>query len=318
MAYVKNGFRLLLDFRLYLPESWTSDRNRCNNAGIPLEYQCFKTKAELAYELICKAVQEKIKFSHIAMDGFYGGHPWLLTRLEEMGLIYVADISSKDRVILEKPEYGVPIKKGIRGRKATRIKILNSSPVTVEEVQKSIDRWRVMRIRESTAGFLEVKFVAIRVWRIDKDSHKPLPVWLLIRKELDDSDIKYSFCNASPLYTWGKLAKMQSERYWIERSFQDAIDLAGMADYQVRNWKAWHHHMALVLLAMFWVVKEQQHFLSVTTKTTPQDIAKIIQTLLPLKLKTPLSIAIIIIRNHRNRKQSRKCKMKKKNRPNLC
>ena len=247
MAYVKNGFRLLLDFRLYLPESWVSDNARCDDAGIPLESQVFKTKAELAYELICTAVKAKIKFTHIAMDGFYGAHPWLLTRLEERGLIYVADISSKDRVILDEPEYGLPLKKGIRGRKTTRIKILNTIPITVEEVQKSIKRWRVIRIRESTSGFLEVKFVAIRVWRIDKDVHKPLPVWLLIRKELDDSDVKYSLCNATPFYTWSKLARMQSERYWIERSFEDAIDLAGMADYQVRNWKAWHHHMALVL-----------------------------------------------------------------------
>jgi len=111
---------------------------------------------------------------------------------------------------------------------------------------------------------------------------------------------------------------MQSERYWIERSFEDAIAIAGMADYQVRNWNAWHHHMALVLLAMLWVIKEQIHFLSVTPKTTPQDIVRIIQTLIPLKLKNHLSIAKIIIRNHRNRKQSRRCKMKKKNRPLPC
>ena len=318
MAYVKNGFRLLLDFRLYLPESWTSDPTRCNDAGIPFESQCFKTKAELAIELISKAVKEKIKFTHVAMDGFYGGHPWLLTRLEEMGLIYVADISSKDRVILDKPEYGIPAKKGIRGRKTTRIKVLNTIPITAEEVLKTINHWRVIRIRESTDGFLEVKFATIRVWRIDKDVNKPLPVWLLIRKELDDSDIKYSLCNASCLYTDSKLARMQSERYWIERSFEDAIDLAGMADYQVRNWKAWHHHMALVLLAMLWVIKEQKHFLGAIKNTTPQDIVKIIQTMIPLKTKTALSIAKIIIRNHRNRKNSRRCKMKKKNRPVLC
>ncbi len=315
MAYVKNGFRLLLDFRLYLPKSWTSDRIRCNEAGIPTESRTFKTKAELAYELICNAVKAKIKFSHVAMDGFYGGHPWLLTRLESMGLTYVADISSKDRVILEEPEHGIPIKKGIRGRKTTRVKILNTIPITVEEVLKSIDRWKTIRIRASTEGFLEVKFTAIRIWRIDKNVQHPLPVWLLIRKELDDSDIKYSLCNAPAFYNWDKLARMQSERYWIERSFEDAIDLAGMADYQVRNWNAWHHHMALVLLALLWVLKEQKHFLDVIRDTTPQDIVKIIQALIPLKPKTPLSIAEIIIRNHRNRKRSRRSKMKKKNRP---
>ena len=130
-----------------------------------------------------------------------------------------------------------------------------------------------------------MKFVAIRVWRIDKDVHKPLPVWLLIRKELDDSDVKYSLCNATPFYTWSKLARMQSERYWIERSFEDAITLAGMADYQVQNWNAWHHHMALVLLGMFWLMKEQKHFLAVTTNTTLHDIAKLSRRLYHKNLK---------------------------------
>ncbi|NLL10167.1 MAG: transposase [Methanomicrobiales archaeon] len=44
---------MLLDYRLNLPESWTSDRGRCDASGIPPEFQRFKTKAELAFELIC-------------------------------------------------------------------------------------------------------------------------------------------------------------------------------------------------------------------------------------------------------------------------
>jgi len=318
MAYVKNGFRLLLDFRLYLPDSWTKDPSRCDAAGIPPEYQCFKTKAELAYELICQAIEAKIKFSFVAMDGFYGKHPWLLTRIENKGVTYVADIGCKDRVIIEKPEYGIPKKKSIFGRNPSIIKVLNTIPICVEEIETTIARWRIIRIRESTEGFLEVKFTAIRVWRIDKDVNEPIPVWLLIRKDLDDSNVKYSLCNASPIQTWSKLARMQSERYWIERSFQDAIDLAGMADYQVRNWDAWHHHMALVLLAMLWITKEQKHFLNVKTRITLQDVAKIIQTLIPLKTKTPLSTAKIIIRNHRSRKDSRRSIMKKKKGPLVC
>lgn len=124
------------------------------------------------------------------MDGFYGEHPWLLTRLENMDIVYIADIRSTERVILEKTEYGLPLKRGIRGRKPTRVKILNSIPIAVEEVSKSLTRWKKIRIRTSADGFLEIKFAAIRVWRIDKDVLHPLLVWLLIRKELDDSDIK--------------------------------------------------------------------------------------------------------------------------------
>jgi len=50
---------------------------------------------------------------------------------------------------------------------------------------------------------------------------------------------------------------MQAQRYWIERSFQDCKSELGMSDYQVRKWNGWHHHMALVILALSFIVKER-------------------------------------------------------------
>jgi len=50
---------------------------------------------------------------------------------------------------------------------------------------------------------------------------------------------------------------MQAQRYWIERSFQDSKSELGMSDYQVRKWSGWHHHMALVILALSFIVKER-------------------------------------------------------------
>lgn len=70
MAYVKNGCRLLLDYRLYLPECWTSDPKRCDPARIPIERRKFQTKVEISYELKMEALRSKILFSHINMDGF--------------------------------------------------------------------------------------------------------------------------------------------------------------------------------------------------------------------------------------------------------
>jgi len=314
MAYVKNGSRLLLDYRLYLPENWASDSKRCDAARIPNEHRTFKTKAELSYELIVEAVRSKISFSHINMDGFYGSQPWLLTRLETLGLTYVADIGSDDRVFLEKPDYGIPVKSSLQGRPPSRVKVLNTQPIRVDELMNKIERWRVLRVRKSMDGFLEVKFYALKVWRIDKDVHEPLPVWLLIRKELDDSKVKYSLCNANYINSWDRLVKMQSERYWVERTFQDTIDLAGMADYQVRNWQAWHHHVALVLLAMLWIIKEQKHFLEEFKDITPQDVARCFKIWMPLKKKTSSMVAELIVQNHINRKKSRKAKMKRKGR----
>ena len=317
MAYVKNGSRLLLDYRLYLPECWTSDPKRCDSARIPLENRTFQTKAELSYELIVEAVHSKIPFSHINMDGFYGSQPWLLTRLETLGLTYVADIGSDDRVFLERPEYGVPAKFSLKGRPPSRVKVLNTQPIRVDEIMNKKEQWRILRVRKSMSGFLEVKFYALKVWRIDKDVQEPLPVWLLIRKELDDSKVKYSLCNADHINSWDRLVKMQSERYWVERTFQDAIELAGMADYQVRNWQAWHHHVALVLLAMLWIIKEQKHFLEEFKDITPQDVIKCFKIWMPLKEKTSLVVAELIVQNHDNRNRSRRAKMKRKGRTSL-
>jgi hypothetical protein len=50
---------------------------------------------------------------------------------------------------------------------------------------------------------------------------------------------------------------MQAQRYWVERAFQEAKSELGMSDYQVRKWDAWHRHMALVMLALAFLVKER-------------------------------------------------------------
>ena len=50
---------------------------------------------------------------------------------------------------------------------------------------------------------------------------------------------------------------MQSQRYFVERSFQEAKQEAGMSQYQVRGWLAWHHHMAMVMMAMHFILSEK-------------------------------------------------------------
>ena len=51
LAYVSPLGRALVDKRLYLPESWTSDQDRCEAAGVPEERQSYRSKTELALEM---------------------------------------------------------------------------------------------------------------------------------------------------------------------------------------------------------------------------------------------------------------------------
>ena len=52
LAYVSPLGRALVDKRLYLPESWTSDQDRCQAAGVPEERQGYRSKTGLALELL--------------------------------------------------------------------------------------------------------------------------------------------------------------------------------------------------------------------------------------------------------------------------
>jgi hypothetical protein len=54
-----------------------------------------------------------------------------------------------------------------------------------------------------------------------------------------------------------RLAQMQGQRYWVERAFQDGKGQAGLDHYQARGWRAWHHHTALVRMAMLLMLQER-------------------------------------------------------------
>ncbi|MFV0438567.1 MAG: IS701 family transposase, partial [Desulfopila sp.] len=81
---------------------------------------------------------------------------------------------------------------------------------------------------------------------------------LIVRREVaSPQEIKYSLSNAPEEISIQRLAYMQAQRYWIERTFHDSKTHCGMGDYQVRGWYGWHHHMAMVLMAMLFMLQER-------------------------------------------------------------
>ena len=53
---------------------------------------------------------------------------------------------------------------------------------------------------------------------------------------------------------------MQGQRYVVERSFQDVMSYLSMCQCQVRNGQSWHNHMALVMIAMLFMVAASRTF----------------------------------------------------------
>ena len=79
---------------------------------------------------------------------------------------------------------------------------------------------------------------------------------------------------------------MSYSRFWIERAFEDGKGIAGLADYQVRGWTGWHHHMTLSLLAMLVLLMLTIDLGKKAELLTVQDMKEILEVILPKKVIT--------------------------------
>ena len=113
-------------------------------------------------------------------------------------------------------------------------------------------------MRDSSKGRLRVEILHRRVWLWDGKEAQAHQWHLLVRREITAPEtIHYTLSNVSAQTPPHRLAQMQAQRFWIERSLQDGKSESGLADYQARKWKSWHHHMALVMMAMLFMLEER-------------------------------------------------------------
>ena len=105
-------------------------------------------------------------------------------------------------------------------------------------------------MRPNERGILRAKFVRLRVWTV-RDDGSLREEWLLIRQ--DKKRITYSLSNASKTTSLLTMAQRKSQRYFIERSNQDAKSEFGWDEFQAIKYKAWEHHLALTIMASWFI-----------------------------------------------------------------
>ena len=259
-ALCHGGYATLVDERLFLPESWTNDEERCLAAGVPAEKIVSVHKQDLALEMVNHARQLELGYNWIGCDGLYGEDPAFLRALDTMNETFMADVHKDQRIYLTDPKPIVPSKKpSKRGKKPTRLQA-QTKPIRVDKwaSQQPAEAWVRLSLRESTKGELQADILHEHVWLwdgFDTEAH----CWhLVVRREVNaPSKLKYSLCNAdfeTPVF---RLAFMQGQRYWIEQALRNGKQEAGLGDYQVRGWRGWHHHMALVMMTMLFMLEEK-------------------------------------------------------------
>lgn len=244
LTYSDNcGNRAPMGKRLYLPEEWAEDEERREEAGVPEDIE-FKTKPELGSDLIHDAVENNVPFGWVNGDSVYGRSIKFRESIDADGITYMLDIPCDTLVWL--PEWidsstGKPIR----------------PPRRVDKVKDELDPSQVKRvfIRDTYRGELWTNVSVLRVHPV-KDNKPMGEEWLVIRDDDNEGNkTRYQFSNASSNTTLKKLVNMSARRYWIERAIEDAKGEVGMADYEVRKWRGWHHHMTMSMLSILFLLE---------------------------------------------------------------
>ncbi len=281
--------------RLYLPPSWTDDPERCRDVGVPEErlQQGPLTKIDLARELIEEALGNGLRFECITMDAFYGRDGSLRRFIEERHLVYCVDVPVNTRVFTMQPT---------AERRPEKIGAETVSVADLAAGMLSDKRIRGARVqlRDGDNGPVEADVKAVRVWEWTAEAPKPVEVWMIARR-MSDGTLKVSLSNAPKDEPIERLARWQGARFWVERCFQDAKSHCGMAQYQSRGWLAWHHHMALVTLAVLFSTQERRSGELSRTGLTMADVQELMEWALVRK-PTEQEILRRVEERHRKRK----------------
>jgi SRSO17 transposase len=249
----------LIDRRLFLPEEWAGDDERREEAGVP-ESVAFCTKPELGLEMVQTAVTQQIPFRWVGGDCVYGDSPTFVQGVRQLGKWYVLDVSSDARVWLSKPRRRKVGSSGPRGGRPRKNAKAISKPITVAEAVAGLPSSAFTRVTVSkgSQGPIIYSYAELTVWFSEEGYPADQTERLLVRRSLgQEPELKYHRSNAPEEVPMARLAAQRSLRWTIEEDIKAGKGTTGLDEYETRGWLGWHHHTALSMLALFFLMLQK-------------------------------------------------------------
>src|SRR5919199_7026213 len=229
--------------RLYLPQPWADDPERCRKARVPTEVT-FLTKPAIALMLLDQARAWGVPHRCVVADADYGDNPNFLAGLEARQERYVVAVRTDFQVSMG-PTASTPVWRA-------------------DDLLQSVPRWqwRTVRWRRGTKGWLRKKFVALRCWRVTSDGQRH-EGWRLGERATQGQpeERKYFWSDLPAETTLEELARYAHRRHAIEQFHEEAKGELGWDQYQGRLWPGFHRHAVTVMLAysfLVWLARQQR------------------------------------------------------------
>jgi SRSO17 transposase len=230
----------------------------------------FRTKPQIALELIDRAMANGVQVRAWTFDAFYTRDGKFLDALQERGQVFVAEVPAnfhgwlrQPRVVTERPESTT------RGRPQTYPRLANDRPSS--EVRNLVKHspafrkqsWQRYRIKDTDKGpeVWEVKWAVF--WRKGQDGLPTRRHCLIVARNVLTGEEKYFLSNRVPgeggvMLRW--LLRVAFGRWPIESCFRQGKEELGLDHYEVRGWRCVHRHFSITQLSQLFCARVRQEY----------------------------------------------------------
>ncbi|WIX92454.1 IS701 family transposase [Amycolatopsis sp. DG1A-15b] len=245
-AYATSRGRTLIDRELYVPKSWTADRDRCREAAVPDQVE-FATKPVLARRMLARALDAGVPATWVTADEAYGGDSKFRRWLEDRRLGYVVAVPSSQTIPA----------------------VAGTSRADALVAHAPDEAWKRRSCGDGAKGPRMFDWAVAELPTYSDTTPPGWGRWLLARRSLTRNnkgkhEIAYYLCCAPTGTTNKELIRVAGARWAIEDCFQTAKTDVGLDQYQVRRYDAWYRHITLAMLA--------HTYLAVTAAIAPKAL----------------------------------------------
>lgn len=230
LAYAAQKGQVLMDRELYLPQEWTNDKTRMQEAGVPEEVG-FATKLVLARRMLERVLAHELPFAWVTGDSVYGADYHLRHFLSHHHIPYVLAVAPNNQVRL-----------GIED---------GFEMIRVDDWLKRKKAWRWHRLSAGD-GSKGPRWYEWKWWKMRAEVPQGWQAWIVARRSISDpSEIVYYRACAPEKTTLQQLVTVAGQRWRVEEAIERGKSECGLDQYEVRSWTGWYRHITLSLLAQF-------------------------------------------------------------------
>jgi SRSO17 transposase len=267
--------------RLFLPESWISDSERRNKAGVPKELG-YATKAQIALELIEEALADEVQKAPVLGDSIYGDSWHFRQGLRERDLEFFLQVSPNLH-----QGWSEPIRT-VKGRTKAHPHPDEPAPQSLQQLIEALkpQYFKNASWKASDGSTKKTRLAWIKVYlarALFYHAQEPEAVWLVVdwpKEAPEPYNVYLAHLKRAP--SIAICLRLSRSRWQIEQYFQRSKDDLGLDHYEGRFWRGFHHHLALSALAYLFILvcwlRSKKNFFSDVGADAPLDSATLTET----------------------------------------